>query len=614
MNSPLHRLLLGVALSVLAFLLFIPALGHDFVNWDDDINLIGNRDFRGLGLSQLRWMFTTTLSGHYIPITWLTFGLDFALWGMNPLGYHLTNLVLHAVNVVLFFLVARHLLVLASPWQPAAGSVAAAAAALVFGLHPLRVESVAWVTERRDVLSGCLFLLTTLAYLHAVRSSGRRRRALLALSVGCYALALGAKSIVMTLPLVLLLLDVYPLRRLPPEGGVRRWREAIPVLREKLPYLVLALATAALALYAVHSGAHLTPIERLPWLDRLAVAAYAYAFYPLKTVLPVGLSPLYPLPTTLDPLEPRFVISAATVVTATGILWRCRRAWPAGLAAWVYYLIVLAPVSGLVHSGHQLAHDRYSYLSCLGFAILAGGGAGATLRLASDKVRPALVKAATLTWGIAVAGLGVLTWLQLQVWKDSETLWRHALDLDASCIVCRVNLGVALYDQRRFSEAQEQFIRVLEINPDNGKARYNIGLSLVSLGQPVAGEIELRAALPNLPKDAKPLKALGWALMNQGRHDEAIETLRHALSIAPGDALAHAYLAAALSQTGRLAEAVPHYRAAISQRPESPEPRLGLINTYLALGQDEDARAEYARLATIDPALARRVQVLFKSR
>src|SRR2546421_6839236 len=224
-----------VAIAVITVAVFAPALWYGFVLWDDDRNLLSNPHYRGLGWGQARWAFTSAVMGHWIPVTWLTFGLDYALWGMNAFGYHLTNVLLHAANGVLVYVLALRLLQLTlTAARPGPVRVGAVVAALFFAVHPLRVESVAWVTERRDVLSALFYLLTVLAYLKACAADGPSRRRWRLASIGAYALGLLSKSLIMSLPLVLLVLDVYPLRR-----ARGRWRV---ILLEKLPYLGLAVA------------------------------------------------------------------------------------------------------------------------------------------------------------------------------------------------------------------------------------------------------------------------------------------------------------------------------------------------------------------------------------
>src|SRR5213083_2416366 len=272
---------------------FLPTLQNHFVNWDDDKNFLDNHHYRGLTWQQLSWMWTTHL-GHYIPLTWMTLGMDYLLWGMNPVGYHLTSLLLHATSAVVFFFLARRFLTLALPRASGRGhalTVSAGFAALVFAIHPLRVESVAWVTERRDVLSGLFYLLTLLLYLRA-REREERGRAWYWLSVAAFVCALLSKSMVVNLPVVLLILDVYPLRRL---GGAVGWlsESARRVYVEKIPFVLLAAGASAIALMAQLSHDTMVSVVQLSGLGRLAVSMYGLSFYLWKMVVPVNLSPFY---------------------------------------------------------------------------------------------------------------------------------------------------------------------------------------------------------------------------------------------------------------------------------------------------------------------------------
>src|SRR3990172_8049348 len=260
----------------LAFVAFLPALRGEFVLWDDDTNFLKNTAWRGLGWDELEWMLTTPHKGQLIPLSWLTLGLDYRLWGLHPSGFHLTSLILHAANAALVYAVALR--------------VGAGLAALLFALHPLRVESVAWITERRDVVSGLFYLLALLAYLF------ERRR----LALGAFALGLLAKAIVVSLPVVLLLLDVWPLRRLG-WADLRRAPWRVPALREKLPFVLLAAAGSASAVWAMVVGSGRTPPSLLGLVSRVAISFFSTAFYLWKTLWPLGLSPLYELPVPFDP-------------------------------------------------------------------------------------------------------------------------------------------------------------------------------------------------------------------------------------------------------------------------------------------------------------------------
>src|SRR5438128_12526347 len=366
---------LPVLIALVTFVPFLPTLDNQFVNWDDDKNLLKNPHYRGLGWSQLRWMWTAFHLGHYIPLTWMTFGLDYLLWGMNPLGYHLTNLLLHAANAVVFFFVARRTLSLALPSPSERGhalAVSAGVAALVFAIHPLRVESVAWVTERRDVLSGLFYLLTILMYLRACER-GARGRGWYWLSVAVFVGALLSKSMVVNLPVVLVILDVYPLRRL---GGSIGWRSepARRVYVEKIPFVLLAAAASAIAVMAQSSVHAVASLAQLSVPGRVAISAYGLSFYLWKMVVPVNLSPVYELRPPVNPWATPFLLSYGVVLALTAIALALRRRVPGLPAAWVAYIVVLLPVLGIFQSGPQIAADRYTYLAGLGWAILAGAG------------------------------------------------------------------------------------------------------------------------------------------------------------------------------------------------------------------------------------------------
>src|SRR5256886_49491 len=355
--------LVPVLIALVTLAAFLPTLQNQFVNWDDHENLLDNPHYRGLGRAHLRWMWTTHM-GHWIPLTWMTFGLDYLLWGMNPVGYHLTSLLLHVTNAVVFFFVVRRILTLALP-SPAERShalaVSAGFAALVFAIHPLRVESVAWVTERRDVLSGLFYLLTILVYLRA-SERGARGQGWYWPSVAAFVCALLSKSMVVNLPVVLLILDVYPLRRL--GGAVGWWSE--PARRgfvQEIPFVLLAAAASAIALMAQLSHDPMVSVVQLSGLGRLAGSMYGVGFYLLKTVAPVNLSPLYELPPTVNPWAPPFIVSYGVVVAITALVLALRRREPGLPAAWLAYVVVLLPVLGIFQSGPQIAAGRYTYLA-----------------------------------------------------------------------------------------------------------------------------------------------------------------------------------------------------------------------------------------------------------
>jgi hypothetical protein len=434
---------------ILTLAAFLGVLQSGFVNWDDPANFLDNPRYRGLGPAQLAWMFTTFHMGHYIPLTWLTLGADYLLWGMNPRGYHLTSLLFHAATALGFYLVAYRLLARILPARATTAQLilGALAAALFFSVHPLRVESVAWVTERRDVVSGFFFMLTLLAwlkYVDAVRA--RVRRAWYVSSILLFACALLSKALTVGLPVVLLVLDVYPLRRL---GSARGWRGR-RVWLEKVPYVLMAAVTGLVALAATPASAKAS-LEAMGPGPRALVSVYGLAFYVAKTVVPLRLSPLYAYVTGVSWTIIGGVLAGVLLVVAM------RRRWPAVAAAGVVYVTLLLPTLGLFATGPQVVADRYTYLACLGWALVVGGAvawpwAGA---------RPVRLVAAC-----ALVVLVVLTALQVRVWRNSITLWSHAVALEPDNRFARINLGAAYAEEGRTPEAIEQYREVLRLSRD----------------------------------------------------------------------------------------------------------------------------------------------------
>src|SRR5438128_10136613 len=557
----LQHAVIPLVIAFSTFAAFLPALQNQFVSWDDAENFLDNPHYRGLGWTHLRWMWTTHL-GHYIPLTWMTLGLDYLLWGLNPVGYHLTNLLLHAANAVVFFFVVRRLLTRALPGPSERGhalAVAAGVAALVFAIHPLRVESVAWATERRDVLSGLFYLVAILLYLRACEG-GARGRGWYWLAVATFVLALLSKSMVVNLPVVLLILDVYPLRRL--GGAVGWWSEpARRIYIEKIPFVLLAAAASAIAVMAqssVHAAAAMAQ-RSLP--VRLVVSAYGLGFYLWKMVVPVNLSPLYELPRTMDPVAPPFILSYALVLAITAIVLALRRPVPGLPAAWVAYVVVLLPVLGILQSGPQIAADRYTYLAGLGGASLAGAGLLSTWR----RWPPFVLTGLTV---VLLSGLGTLTWNQVEVWHDSEKLWSHAAAIDPRSPVGQYSLGLALVRQGKLTEAIEHFKTALQIKPEYPDAHTNVGAALADQGKLAEAIDYYREALQSKPDDALAHYNWGVALARQGKMEEAIGHYRQALQSKPNYAEAHNNVGAALADQGKLAEAIDHYRQALQNKPD----------------------------------------------
>lgn len=509
---------IGLVLVVAAC--FSPVLRNDFVNWDDDLNLTDNSAYRGLSPTHLRWMFTTTLGGHYQPLSWLSFAVDHALWGMDPRGYHLTNLLLHAAGTVVFFFVLQMLLARRNGVPRVVLGPAACAGALFFAVHPLRVESVAWASERRDVLSGLFWLLALAAYLRATATPTSRRRLWLGAALLGLATSLLAKAWGMTFPLVLLILDAYPLRRL----GTDRHA----VVREKLPFMLVAGIGAVVAFLAQRGVPEMRSLAEHGPLARVAQAAYGLCFYLIATVAPTGLYPAHLLESRLDPLQPRYLaaLAAVTIITAGAVTGR--RRWPWLTAAWAAYVVIVAPVLGFAQTGPQLVADRYTYLACLPWAAVLAGGLAELWR----PERPRAVRHLTaLSTVMILTLLALLTVRQITVWKDSLTLWSHTLRLDPSNYVACINRGLARASTD-LDGAIADYDAAIRVNPGYALAYFDRGNARHQRGD-LAGAIEDHSKVIELrPDDPDAYNNRGWARQALGDWTGAAADYTRALELA----------------------------------------------------------------------------------
>lgn len=518
---------IGAALVLAVFASFAPALTNGFVNWDDDLNLTDNTAYRGFGWAELRWMLTTTHGGHWQPLTWLTFACDHALWGMDARGYHLTNLLLHAASTVLVWLILQAILRrVADASESAIPHVATRVAArvaligaLLFAIHPLRVESVAWATERRDVLSGCFWLLALLAYLRATNASGDRSGRGHGLALAALALSLTAKAWGMTLPLVLLILDAYPLRRLA--------RDPRAVLREKVPYAALAALAAGGAFLAQRQVPEMRSFAEHGLAARLAQAAYGLCFYLVKTVLPFGLYPAYLLEAPLDPTAPRYLaaIIAVVAITIGAVLVRKRRPW--WLATWAAYVVIVAPVLGLAQTGPQLVADRYTYLALLPWTALATAALARAWSPARDRRLIAGASVATLFL------LGALTFRQTRVWHDSERLWSHTLAHDPCNWVALANRGFARHQDQ--AAALADYSEAIRCNPRYHLAYFNRGNLRHDQGDFAGAAADFSTVIMLRPEHPDAWNNRGWARQALGDFTGAADDYERALALAAPD-------------------------------------------------------------------------------
>jgi len=628
-----------VALALVTFGVYLPVGGHDFVNYDDYLYVTKNPQIiKGVNPDSIGWALTSTYASNWHPVTWISHMLDCQLFGMKAGAHHLVSVLFHTANVVFLLLVLTLM-------TGALGRSAMVAG--LFALHPTHVESVAWIAERKDVLSACFLLLTLLFY---IRYLERPRPWRYAAAMGCFALGLMSKPMLVTLPFVLLLLDIWPLRRAtipfssPGETGFGKkvpsqkkakkktvsptplpWRQLI---LEKWPFFLLSLASSIATLIAQKQGGAVMPLDRLSLSERVGNAIVSYVRYVFKLVWPSHLSVYYP---HLEGWAPWQVIGALLLLAAVSFLiFYFARSRPFLLVGWLWFLGMLVPVIGLVQVGGQSMADRYTYVPSIGLFIVFVWGA-------YDLCRPGYTRDRLLpVAGVALLAVGAfLTFLQLRHWRDSETLFRHALAVSHNNAVAHNNLGVYLTRTERNDEAVEHFrqaIRVeprhagarnnlgdllagkgkleearkliteaLRINPELVEAHFNLGRVLASLGQFSEAESCYQEVLRRQPDHSEVHHELGRALAAQSQAAGAVVALKEAVRRRPNHAKSHFHLGKALAEQNNLTSATNEFHEALRLDESFLDARYHLGVTLNKRGNREDALGHFEAVLKSDP-------------
>lgn len=599
---PLAAVLVGAILAALTIAVYWPALDNDFVNYDDPLYVTENAHLRqaaapGITPRAVAWAFTAIEGGNWHPLTWLSLMLD-ARWSPgtspDPQAFHLTNVLLHAANAGLLFWVLFRLT--ARLWP-------SAFAAAFFALHPLHVESVAWVSERKDVLSTLFWMLTLLAYGWYVRRPSIGRY--LAVS-GIFALGLLSKPMLVTLPCVLLLLDYWPLRRV----GLG-WKRLV---WEKAPLFALSTVICAITLYAQRATHATSDLRVIPLETRLSNALVAYGTYLAKTVWPTNLAALYLHPLTGVDLT-RAAGAAVVLLCLSIAAWRLRRQAPYLLVGWLWYVGTLVPVIGLIQVGQQSMADRYTYVPLIGIFVAVVWSVADLARRGGGSMAAASLAIA------ALAGCCLLTWLQIHVWSDAVTLWTHALEGDDRNPVAHMLLGGALWQRgdryaalnrteeaaRWHERAVAQYEACVTQDPHYAQGQYNLGLALYKAGEDLnairEGVKHLRLALELDPQLVKARDSLGRALARLGSPAEAEEEFRRVIESEPDNATAWDNLGRSLQRQPEPAKKQEAVRC--FEQAERLQPRVLLFQCALAwaLEQQGDrtgAEARYQQAARLD--------------
>jgi len=565
-----------VFLIAITWFVFGQTVRYDFVNYDDDTYVYANPLISsGLTIPGAIYAFSGKHSGNWHPLTTLSHMLDCQLWGLQAGGHHFTNIVLHTIAVVLLFLVLLQMT--GALWR-------SAFVAAVFAIHPLRIESVAWISERKDVLSAVFFMLTLGLYVRYVRYASVGRYLAV---VSSFALGLVCKPTLVTVPLVLLLLDYWPLKRFAGESSTRR------LILEKIPLFALSAAGAGVTLWAHEKS--IIQIERLPFTWRVGNGLVTCLTYIKQMIWPARLAVFYPHPGYTLPvweigLAIIFLLLASTAVLVV------RRKRPYFFTGWFWYLIMLLPVIGLMQVGSQGHADRYTYLSQIGlYTLLAWAIPDA---LASRLQRRILGATAS----VAIILLAWCAHIQASYWRNGESLWSHAIAVTSENFIAHDGLGQFLLDHGRLDEAIDQFQIALNIDPKYPMARTNLGIALTKQGRIDEAIAHFRTVLENYPNDSKAYHNLGIALLKKGDPQSGIAAFEKALSIQARYPSAHYNLGMALDDSGRIDEAIAHYQEAVQEDPHFPEAYYLLGNDLFRTSHIDAAIAAYEGALQIRPA------------
>jgi tetratricopeptide (TPR) repeat protein len=543
-----QRVVFCIAIAAAVLLCYSGVLHNGFVGYDDPGYVTDNPHVNtGLSRANFTWALTAVHSNNWHPLTWISHAVDCALFGLNPAGHHLTSLLLHALTCVLLFLWLDDL----TGYRRRAAFVA-----LAFGLHPLHVESVAWIAERKDVLSAFFFSLALLAYSAYTRKPGLARYVLVAALFGA---GLLSKQMVVTLPLLLLLIDWWTGRGLH--------------LREKVPLFALGALASAATWWVHQTTGAVAPMDQFPLELRLGNAFVSYFRYLWKTVYPVNLAVFYPMPESIA--APASLGALLAIVILTGLTFAARRKYPALLFGWLWYVITLLPVIGIVQTGMQSIADRYMYLPMVGLLIAVAWTAA--------PFRPATALAA-----VALAACAILTFRQVSVWHDGVALFAHAIEVTDRNFVAHDNLGVELDRLGRSEEALSHYREAVRIRPGDRNSESNYAQATFTKAEKLFQQGHLdesltlfRDGIPHAPQNALAHTYAGLILMQQQRLTVALAELRLSVALDPKLARAHIALGVALAQSGDIATARKELQEALRIEPTNAEAKydLKLIDT-----------------------------------
>jgi protein O-mannosyl-transferase len=607
-----EKKLIGLALvaALMAFLAYIPSLKNGFINWDDNLYVYENPDIHALNFGFLRHVFTSYTAFNWHPLTIISYALDYRLMGLDPTVYHLTNIIFHSFNTFLIALLAFKLCESAAPdWaiespRPDGATPALVVSfitALLFGLHPQHVESVTWVSERKDVLYSFFFILSTLSYL---KYSSQRRYGSYILALLFFALSIMSKPMAVSLPIVLLIIDYYPLNRF--AGSRNNIWSAGRLLLEKVPFFVLSALSSILTMNAQKSS--LASIVVVGLMTRLSVAVRGYMFYLYKMVISAKLAPIYPYPEHVVLVSLEYMGSFILFAGISLFALLVSRKYKIFIAVWAYYLITLLPVIGIIQVGAQSAADRYTYLPSVGPFMLAGVGIAYLMEKsdASNGIRKMLAPVVVSVAGIGLTIFSYQTLRQQTFWKDSLTLWNYELKEFPRAYPAYHDRGVIYMYLHEYTMALDDLNKAIEINPNasflsfytrgtvyhmkgddllavkdfrvaaaidprSSKLHNDLGISYGNLGRYEEAVKEFDRAVELDSKFGEAFNNRGYTFLKIGKYDRAIEDLRKALELEPGNASVCNSLGSAYAKVGDAKQSKFYFEKASRASKEGPQ-------------------------------------------
>ena len=602
------------AVSLITFLVYLTCLRNEFLNYDDTVYVYENLYLRTIDLTFLQWAFSSFYAANWHPLTWISHALDYAIWGLNPVGHHLTNIIIHAVNTALVVLISVSLLESnetrtvtkeTAPWLTWRSIlITGGMTGFLFGLHPIHVESVAWVAERKDLLCALFFLSSIMTYMKYAKDLSnsskspfpfRHRQYLI--TFGFFVLALLSKPMAVSLPAVLLILDWYPLKRI---QSLRSLRSAFI---EKAPFIILSFLSSFVTIRAQKAGGAMGLMDVVPLSIRALVAAKSLLVYLLNILAPVNLSPHYPYPNKVSFLSVEFLFATSLVIGITVIciiVAKAKRIW---LSVWSYYVVTLIPVLGIVQVGPQAMADRYMYLPSLGPLFIIGATAAKAYEgVSALNERRKLFKLSSLCIGSAMLiSMSYATVTQIGIWKDSTVFWSYVAEKNPSSYFAHNNLGLGFASKGNLDRAISEFQTALRLNPGYAEAHNNLGYAYSSQGNLDKAIFESQAALRLNPDYEDAHNNLGYDYAAQGNTDMAIPEFQAALRLNPDHADAHYNLGTAYASIGNMDMAIPEFQVALRLKPDHAETHYNLGTAFTMQGNLDRAVPEFQAALRLKP-------------